>query len=86
MFHTSTDGHNTSDFGDNGKKDFRKVSGILRLSHKYIIDSLKAKALAHLSIAWPTSLKAWDAREDASRIYEMETNGGQFYPHPTVSE
>jgi len=73
------------DFGDNGKKDFRKVSGILRLSHKYIIDSLKAKALAHLSVVWPTSLKAWDAREDVSRIYEMETNGGRFYPHPIVS-
>ncbi|KIL69458.1 hypothetical protein M378DRAFT_48926, partial [Amanita muscaria Koide BX008] len=70
------------DFGDNSEKDFCKASGILRLSHKYIVDSLKAKALAHLSVAWPTNLKAWDMREDIARIYELETNGRQFYPHP----
>ncbi|KAF8636376.1 hypothetical protein AX17_003559 [Amanita inopinata Kibby_2008] len=69
-------------FGDNGKDDFRKVSGILRLSNKYIIESLKAKALAHLSIAWPSTLKAWDMREDIGRIYELESNGGRFYPNP----
>ncbi|KAF8631929.1 hypothetical protein AX15_002182 [Amanita polypyramis BW_CC] len=69
------------DFGDNGKDDFRKVSGILRLSSKYMIDSLRAKALSHLNMAWPTSLKGWDTREDIARIYEMET-GSHFYPHP----
>ncbi|KAK2463675.1 hypothetical protein APHAL10511_004426 [Amanita phalloides] len=71
------------EFGDNGKEDFRKVSGILRLSNKYIIDSLKAKAIVHLSIAWPISLKRWDAREDMARIYELET-GAHFYPHPIL--
>jgi len=71
-------------FGNNDQNDFQVVSGILRLSTKYIIDSLRAKALAHLSIAWPSTLKAWDVREDLSRSYEMESpaGGGHLYPSP----
>lgn len=64
------------------------VSGILRLSTKYIIESLRIKALAHLSIAWPSSLKAWDLREDQARSYENEASssaGLHMYPHPLVS-
>ena len=69
-------------FGNNDEDDFRLVSGILRLSTKYLIDSLRARALAHLTIAWPSTLKAWDVRED------LTTRGdGQMirYPHPAVS-
>ncbi|KAF8225527.1 hypothetical protein L208DRAFT_1305889 [Tricholoma matsutake] len=71
-------------FGDNGHEDFRSVSGILRLSTKYIIDSLRWKALAHLSIVWPSDLKTWDTREDLSRAYETDStsHGGHLYPHP----
>ncbi|KAJ7180612.1 hypothetical protein C8R46DRAFT_1069982 [Mycena filopes] len=71
-------------FGDNSAEDFRIVSGILRLSTKYIVDSLRAKALAHLCIAWPSTLKGWDAREDVARNFEIETSasGGHFYPSP----
>ncbi|KAF8963451.1 hypothetical protein BDZ97DRAFT_1661674 [Flammula alnicola] len=68
-------------FGNNDDDDFRAVSGILRLSTKYLIDSLRAKALAHLSIAWPSDLKTWDAREDLSRGYEIEGRTHR-YPHP----
>lgn len=75
-------------FGSNDQDDFRIVSGILRLSTKYLCDSLRAKALAHLSIAWPSDLKSWDGREDAAR-YEMDsehpTNSGPIYPTPIVS-
>lgn len=71
-----------STFGNNDQNDFRVVSGILRLATKYIIDSLREKALAHLSIAWPLTLKAWDAREDFARSHGM--SGGQYYPHPVV--
>jgi hypothetical protein len=67
-------------FGNNDKDDFRIVSGILRLSTKYIIDSLRSKAIAHLSIAWPLTLKAWDAREDLARSCDTET----LYPSPIV--
>ncbi|KAJ7043554.1 hypothetical protein C8F04DRAFT_1072491 [Mycena alexandri] len=71
-------------FGNNDQEDFQVVSGILRLSTKYIVDSLRAKALAHLCIAWPSTLKGWDAREDVARTFEMETSasGGHFYPSP----
>ena len=72
-----------SSFGSNDEDDFRVVSGILRLSTKYLIDSLRAKALAHLSTAWPSDLKTWDAREDVMRGFEMEGNP-QRYPHPFV--
>ncbi|KAJ8473227.1 hypothetical protein ONZ45_g16370 [Pleurotus djamor] len=68
-------------FGNNNQADFKVVSGILRLSTKYIIESLRDQALAHLSVAWPDNLKAWDAREDLARAYEMET-GGHLYPSP----
>lgn len=62
------------------------MSGILRLATKYLIDSLRTKALAHLHIAWPLNLKAWDAREDVVRNYEADGfSDGHRYPHPFVS-
>lgn len=76
-----------SAFGDNSDDDFRVVSGILRLATKYIIDELREMALTHLSIAWPSTLKAWDLREDLARSYEMEflLPAARRYPHPFVS-
>jgi len=74
-------------FGNNDQDDFRIVSGILRLATKYLIDSLRDKALAHLYIAWPMDLKAWDTREDVLRSYEVEGfSHGHRYPHPFVSD
>lgn len=75
-----------SNWGDNGLDDFETVSGVLRLSHKYMIDSLRVKAIEHLHKAWPVTLQGWDSREDIARWYtgEWSTNGGR-YPHPTVS-
>lgn len=75
-----------SSLGNNDRDDFRVVSGILRLSTKYIIDSLREKAIAHLSQAWPLTLKGWDAREEHARMYELETttHRGHFYPSPIV--
>jgi hypothetical protein len=74
-------------FGDNSRDDFRVVSGILRLSTKYLIEGLRAKALAHLSIAWPSTLKDWDSREETARSWELDnsSHGGLFYPSPIVS-
>lgn len=75
-------------FGNNDQDDFRVVSGILRLSTKYLCDSLRAKALVHLSKAWPSDLKAWDMREDVAR-YEMDSENamsyGHVFPSPIVS-
>lgn len=58
------------------------MSGILRLATKYLIDSLRTKALAHLSIAWPATLKGWDARE--AKLFDMEES--RRYPHPFVCD
>lgn len=73
-------------FGNNSQADFRVVSGILRLSTKYLCDSLRAKALAHLKLAWPADLKAWDAREDIAREMDVDnTAEGHVFPSPIVS-
>nr|GAT48275.1 predicted protein [Mycena chlorophos] len=71
-------------FGNNGREDFAVVAGILRLSTKYLVDHLRDKALAHLSIAWPSTLRGWDAREEIARAFELQTStsGGHFYPSP----
>ncbi|KAI0060251.1 hypothetical protein BV25DRAFT_1807603 [Artomyces pyxidatus] len=71
-------------FGCNDLDDFVTVAGILRLSTKYVMDSLRAKALAHLSLAWPSTLKGWDAREDRARAFELESSseGAYLYPSP----
>ncbi|KAF9054388.1 hypothetical protein BJ165DRAFT_1337240 [Panaeolus papilionaceus] len=77
------DGPNFGRFGNNDEDDFRVVSGCLRLSTKYLIDTLREKAIAHLSLAWPSDLKTWDAREDLARAYETDgsTKSSRF-PHP----
>ncbi|KAJ3985974.1 hypothetical protein F5890DRAFT_1408273 [Lentinula detonsa] len=71
-------------FGNNDQDDFRVVSGVLRLATKYLVDHLREKAIAHLNIAWPSTLKGWDAREDLARAYEIETgtSGARLYPSP----
>lgn len=64
------------------------VSGVVRLTSKYVIEeSIRTKALAHIRAAWPSTLKGWDAREDLARTYEVETGKprGHRYPHPIVS-
>ncbi|KAI0079867.1 hypothetical protein K474DRAFT_1769979 [Panus rudis PR-1116 ss-1] len=70
-------------FGKNDRADFEVVSGILRLANKYVIELLRKKAVAHLSIAWPSSLDSWDAREDFGRIYEMSENKSRGYLYPS---
>ncbi|THU97761.1 hypothetical protein K435DRAFT_857319 [Dendrothele bispora CBS 962.96] len=81
LFTALYDGPN---FGNNDPLDFRVVSGVLRLSTKYIIDGLREKAIVHLSQAWPTTLKGWDTREDTARSFEMKTgsSSGHMYPSP----
>lgn len=71
-------------FGNNDPVDFRVVSGILRLATKYLVDSLRSKAIGHLSEAWPSTLKGWDAREDAARASELQNGLGAngIYPSP----
>lgn len=71
-------------FGNNDKADFRVVSGILRLASKYIIESLRTKALEHLSAAWPSTLKGWDAREELTGDRYVSTSEPRFYPNPVV--
>ncbi|KAH8108867.1 hypothetical protein DFH11DRAFT_1516297 [Phellopilus nigrolimitatus] len=68
--------------GDNSRDDFRVVSGILRLANKYMIDSLRAQALEHLSVAWPSTLEGWDAREEILGGWCGCINQSRYYPNP----
>ncbi|KAH7885812.1 hypothetical protein F5I97DRAFT_1808537 [Phlebopus sp. FC_14] len=72
-------------FGNNDPADFQVVSGILRLATKYVVDSLREKALDHLALAWPTTLKGWDTREDIARFGELQDGSSamtSIYPSP----
>ncbi|KAF8654670.1 hypothetical protein AX16_003487 [Volvariella volvacea WC 439] len=81
--HLLTALYDSPKFGDNGQEDFKVVSGILRLSTKYLIDSLRDLALDHLNEAWPNTLKGWDNREDLARMHETNSpDAGHLYPHP----
>ena len=73
-------------FGTNDPADFRVQAGILRLSHKYEVEKLREKALAHISTAWPSSLKAWDTREEVARSFETASkkHRRERYPSPIV--
>ncbi|EKM81853.1 hypothetical protein AGABI1DRAFT_112088, partial [Agaricus bisporus var. burnettii JB137-S8] len=70
-------------FGHNDRDDFRVVSGILRLATKYLFEVLRSAALAHLSTAWPPTLKGWESREDLMQTYELNhPHKPRLFPHP----
>lgn len=73
-------------FGNNDRDDFCILSGLLRLSTKYAVDDLRRKAIEHLSVAWPSTLKGWDAREETARASEAEAGVQRRlrYPSPIV--
>jgi hypothetical protein len=74
------------EFGNNDRDDFRVVSGILRLATKYLFEVLRSTALAHLSTAWPSTLKGWELREDLMQTYELNhPHKPRLFPHPFVS-
>lgn len=43
--------------------DFAFVSAVLRLSTKYVVETLRTRCLARLELDWPTTLGGWDLRE-----------------------
>ncbi|KAF9071658.1 hypothetical protein BDP27DRAFT_1262261 [Rhodocollybia butyracea] len=65
-------------------ESFPTVSALIRLATKYQVNRLRKELLRRLSIAWPSSLASWDAREDAmlnsNNIYEPR----KFTPHPIL--
>ncbi|KAL1743223.1 hypothetical protein HDZ31DRAFT_65227 [Schizophyllum fasciatum] len=67
---------------DNSPDDFRVVAGVCRLATKYLIDALRVKTIAHLSKAWSSTLKEWDAREDAARVHELAFASSDPPSHP----
>src|ERR1700761_6949149 len=53
-------------FKSPGADDFPVVAAVLRLSTKYLVERLRQRCLARLVLDWPSTVTAWDAREQAA--------------------
>ncbi|KAJ7212090.1 hypothetical protein GGX14DRAFT_361947 [Mycena pura] len=53
-------------FRSPGADDFPVVAAVLRLSTKYLVERLRQRCLARLVLDWPSTVTAWDAREQAA--------------------
>ncbi|KAJ7174763.1 hypothetical protein C8R46DRAFT_990820 [Mycena filopes] len=53
---------------------FPVIAGILRMSHKYEVDVLRKRALAHLASVYPRTLFAWD-----NPFYAWEYSNPRFH-------
>ncbi|KAJ6514475.1 hypothetical protein C8R47DRAFT_1206820 [Mycena vitilis] len=51
---------------------FPVLSSVLRMSHKYEVDTLRKRALLHLSSAHPTTLHEWDHLQSAVPSWKSE--------------
>ncbi|EKM75199.1 hypothetical protein AGABI1DRAFT_80170 [Agaricus bisporus var. burnettii JB137-S8] len=64
--------------------DFPAIAAVLRLSTKYMVETLRVRCLHRLHLDWPTTLLGWDQREaaatdDSGRYLPRET-----CPHPIL--
>ena len=63
--------------------DFCAISGVLRLSCKYLIDHLRERCLRRLERDWPSTLEAWDRREDQATIKDiLRYSPREHFAHP----
>ncbi|KAH9830003.1 uncharacterized protein C8Q71DRAFT_717556 [Rhodofomes roseus] len=61
---------------------FDVISGVLRLSNKYLIDHLRIRCLQWLRADWPSSLEGWDRRELQATDDNKRYAPRESYPHP----
>ncbi|KAI0817013.1 hypothetical protein BC628DRAFT_1333857 [Trametes gibbosa] len=63
--------------------DFCSISAVLRLSNKYLIEHLRQRCLSRLETDWPTTLAAWDKREQQATV-EGRYNPREHFAHPVL--
>ncbi|KIK67489.1 hypothetical protein GYMLUDRAFT_238767 [Collybiopsis luxurians FD-317 M1] len=65
-------------------ESFVAVSALMRLTTKYQVHRLRKDLLRGLSLAWPSNLASWDAREEAMLSSDGVYEPRQFTPHPIL--
>ncbi len=64
--------------------DFPVVAAVLRLSTKYMVDSLRIRCLYRLFLDWPISLYLWDQRESLATSPSGVYFARGARPHPIL--
>jgi hypothetical protein len=62
--------------------NFPVISGVLRLSIKYLVEYLRLECLKLLQHDWPTNLAAWDLREKEAMGSNGAYESSKARPHP----
>ncbi|KAK0502426.1 hypothetical protein EDD18DRAFT_691278 [Armillaria luteobubalina] len=55
--------------------DFARISAVLRLSTKYLVEHLRVQCMVQLTQDWPTTLTGWDLREQ-----QATDENGRYLP------
>ncbi|KIK52868.1 hypothetical protein GYMLUDRAFT_179637 [Collybiopsis luxurians FD-317 M1] len=63
---------------------FARLASVLRLSTKYLVPHLRQQCLERLTLDWPCTLEAWDARENEALGPNTCYSPRQYTPHPTL--
>ncbi|KAJ7339266.1 hypothetical protein DFH08DRAFT_1014187 [Mycena albidolilacea] len=67
-----------------GANDFPAVAAVLRLSTKYLVEHLRQRCMARLEVDWPSTLAAWDQREQAATDAFGHYQPRASCPHPLL--
>ena len=61
---------------------FEVISGVLRLSSKYLIEHLRTRCIHWLRADWPSTLEGWDRREHQATDDGKRYTPREWYAHP----
>ncbi|KAH9935080.1 hypothetical protein B0H21DRAFT_76663 [Amylocystis lapponica] len=71
-------------FKQSSAHDFPAIAAVLRLSTKYLIDTLRERCLLRLESDWPSTLASWDGREKQATDALGRYTPREVYPHPIL--
>ncbi|PCH44082.1 hypothetical protein WOLCODRAFT_77004 [Wolfiporia cocos MD-104 SS10] len=71
-------------FAKSSAANFCAISGVLRLSTKYMIEHLRQCCLLRLRHDWPSTLAGWDLREKEATDCLGRYAPRECYPHPIL--
>ncbi|CAK5279945.1 unnamed protein product [Mycena citricolor] len=72
-------------FKSPGANDFPAVAATLRLSTKYIVESLRQRCISRLDLDWPSTLAGWDQREASATDAQGHYSPRAACPHPVLT-
>ncbi|KAF9444518.1 hypothetical protein P691DRAFT_796436 [Macrolepiota fuliginosa MF-IS2] len=64
--------------------DFPAIAAVLRLSTKYMVETLRIRCLHRLHLDWPPSLQGWDQREASATDDSGRYSPRDTCPHPIL--